>query len=52
MMNRSETFPVNRIEGLVRRVRETQVVRSHGRVVQLIGLVIESEGPLAAVGIF
>ena len=31
-------------------MRETQVLRNHGRVVQLIGLVIESEGPLAAVG--
>ena len=40
----------NRLEGLLRRVKQTQVVRSHGRVVQLIGLVIESEGPLAAVG--
>ncbi|HTA29965.1 MAG TPA: FliI/YscN family ATPase, partial [Candidatus Cybelea sp.] len=29
---------------------ETEVIRNHGRVVQLIGLVIESEGPLAAVG--
>jgi len=50
MTNNGEIFPVNRIEGLLRRVHETQVVRSHGRVVQLIGLVIESEGPLAAVG--
>jgi flagellum-specific ATP synthase len=40
----------NRLEGLLQRVRETEVVRNHGRVVQLIGLVIESEGPLAAVG--
>jgi flagellum-specific ATP synthase len=40
----------NRLEGLLNRVRETEVIRSHGRVVQLIGLVIESEGPLAAVG--
>ena len=31
-------------------MRETEVIRNHGRVVQLIGLVIESEGPLAAVG--
>jgi flagellum-specific ATP synthase len=31
-------------------VQETEVVRNHGRVVQLIGLVIESEGPLASVG--
>jgi FliI/YscN family ATPase len=38
------------MEGLLRRVQETEVVRNHGRVVQLIGLVIESEGPLAAVG--
>src|ERR1700742_586687 len=40
----------NRLQGLLRRVQEAQVVRNHGRVVQLIGLVIESEGPLAAVG--
>jgi len=40
----------NRLEGLLRRVQEAEVVRNHGRVVQLIGLVIESEGPLAAVG--
>jgi flagellum-specific ATP synthase len=36
--------------GLLRRVQEVEVVRNRGRVVQLIGLVIESEGPLAAVG--
>ena len=35
---------------MLRRVQTTQVVRNHGRVVQLIGLVIESEGPLVAVG--
>jgi flagellum-specific ATP synthase len=40
----------NRVEDLLRRVQTTQVVRNHGRVVQLIGLVIESEGPLVAVG--
>ncbi|HEY3863212.1 MAG TPA: FliI/YscN family ATPase [Verrucomicrobiae bacterium] len=40
----------NRLENLARRVRETEVIRNHGRVVQLIGLVIESEGPLASVG--
>jgi FliI/YscN family ATPase len=38
------------MEGLLTRVRDTEVIRNHGRVVQLIGLVIESEGPLAAVG--
>ena len=42
--------PLGRVEGMLRRVQESQVVRKHGRVVQLIGLVIESEGPLAAVG--
>lgn len=38
------------MDGLRRRVQETRVIRNHGRVVQLIGLVIESEGPLASVG--
>ncbi len=50
MMTRNERCSTNRLEGLLRRVQETQVIRNHGRVVQLIGLVIESEGPLAAVG--
>src|ERR1700761_4310176 len=50
MMPREENIPANRIEGLLRRVQESRVTRNHGRVVQLIGLVIESEGPLAAVG--
>ncbi|MBL9128877.1 MAG: FliI/YscN family ATPase [Verrucomicrobiales bacterium] len=38
------------LESVRRRVQETHVIRNHGRVVQLIGLVIESEGPLASVG--
>lgn len=46
----STMVPANRLEGMLRRVRETRVIRNHGRVVQLIGLVVESEGPLAAVG--
>ena len=46
----TENSVPNRLETLLRRVQETQVIRNHGRVVQLIGLVIESEGPLAAVG--
>jgi flagellum-specific ATP synthase len=50
MIARKEACSTSRIEGLVRRAQETLVVRNHGRVVQLIGLVIESEGPLAAVG--
>jgi flagellum-specific ATP synthase len=40
----------SRLEALRKHVRETKVVRQHGRVVQLIGLVIESEGPLCSVG--
>jgi len=50
MIPRNESCSTNRLEGLLRRAQQTQVVRNHGRVVQLIGLVIESEGPLAAVG--
>ena len=50
MMTETDIQPVNRLEHLLRRVEKTQVLRNHGRVVQLIGLVIESEGPLVAVG--
>src|SRR5882762_6485918 len=50
MIEGGESFSTNRLDGLLRRIRETQVIRNHGRVVQLIGLVIESEGPLTAVG--
>jgi flagellum-specific ATP synthase len=50
MKSRSEPLSTNRLEGLLRRVQETCVIRNQGRVIQLIGLVIESEGPLAAVG--
>jgi flagellum-specific ATP synthase len=50
MTSRSSICTSNRMESLLRRVRETEVIRNHGRVVQLIGLVIESEGPLASVG--
>lgn len=39
-----------RIQGLLGRVKDARVVQNKGRVVQLIGLVIESEGPLAAMG--
>jgi flagellum-specific ATP synthase len=35
---------------VLEQVRQARVVQSRGRVVQLAGLVIESEGPLAAVG--
>jgi len=37
------------VEALLRRAQSIQVVRNHGRVIQLIGLVIESEGPLVSV---
>src|SRR5580698_6518665 len=49
-MTHSEHRSSNRMQGLLRKVQTTQAVRNHGRVVQLIGLVIESEGPLTAVG--
>jgi flagellum-specific ATP synthase len=50
MLTDTDIQPVNRLEHLLRRVEKTRVLRNHGRVVQLIGLVIESEGPLVAVG--
>src|SRR5690242_17662255 len=40
----------NSLETVLGRVQQTPVVQRRGRVVQLIGLVIESEGPLAALG--
>jgi flagellum-specific ATP synthase len=40
----------NRIGNLLERTRQARVLESRGRVVQLTGLVIESEGPLASVG--
>lgn len=49
-MNLAEPSPVNRLAGILDRVKSTRVVEKRGRVVQLIGLVIESEGPLCAVG--
>ena len=42
--------PGNRLETALRQVRQARVTETCGRVVQLIGLVIESEGPVAAVG--
>jgi flagellum-specific ATP synthase len=41
---------VARLELLRDRLRHTSVLENRGRVSQVIGLVIESEGPLAAVG--
>ncbi len=39
-----------RVQQLLHRLRQTSVIENRGRVSQVIGLVIESEGPLAAVG--
>jgi flagellum-specific ATP synthase len=41
---------MSRLQHAARRVREARVTETCGRVVQLIGLVIESEGPIAAMG--
>lgn len=40
----------HRLAHAFQRAREARLLENRGRVVQLIGLVIESEGPLAAVG--
>ncbi|HUA68877.1 MAG TPA: FliI/YscN family ATPase [Candidatus Saccharimonadales bacterium] len=42
--------PTNRLNVALQRVRQARVTEKCGRVVQVIGLVIESEGPAAAVG--
>lgn len=42
--------PSSRLQNAARRVREARVTETCGRVVQLIGLVVESEGPLASLG--
>ena len=41
---------VSRLSHALQRARQARLSDSRGRVVQVIGLVIESEGPLAAVG--
>src|SRR5436190_20480702 len=40
----------NRIAHFLERTKEAKTIENRGRVAQLIGLVIESNGPLAAVG--
>jgi flagellum-specific ATP synthase len=49
-MKATTPCPVNRLQNAIQRVRTTRVTETCGRVVQLIGLVVESEGPAAAVG--
>lgn len=48
--NPSIAHAANRIAQLATRARQTRVIENRGRVVQLIGLVIESEGPLVSMG--
>lgn len=45
-----ESIQTNRLDQLLQRTRQARVVESRGHVLQLIGLVIESQGPLAAMG--
>ena len=49
-MKSALSCPTNRLQHALQRVRTTRVTETCGRVVQLIGLVVESEGPAAAVG--
>lgn len=49
-MSKSMTGSDGIIRGAVDRVRAVRGFEARGRVVQLIGLVVESEGPVAAVG--
>lgn len=50
MADTSSPRPTNRISQLLSKARQSRVIERRGHVVQLIGLVIESEGPVAAVG--
>jgi flagellum-specific ATP synthase len=45
----TQTGP-SRLDASLERVRQVRPAETRGRVVQLIGLVVESEGPLAALG--
>ncbi len=49
-LNAPTIRPGHRLAHAFQRARETRVLENRGRVVQIIGLVIESEGPLAALG--
>jgi flagellum-specific ATP synthase len=42
--------PASRLQAALKRVRDARVTEVCGRVAQIIGLVIESEGPAAAIG--
>lgn len=49
-MTATTSCSASRLDNVIQRVREARVTETCGRVVQLIGLVVESEGPLAAMG--
>jgi flagellum-specific ATP synthase len=49
-MKAAPPCPSKRLSAALNRVRETRVTETCGRIVQMIGLVAESEGPAAAVG--
>jgi flagellum-specific ATP synthase len=49
-MKSALSCPAKRFDAALQRVRHARVTETCGRVVQVIGLVIESEGPVAAVG--
>lgn len=49
-MSATAPNPTGRLAAALQRVRNARVTEVCGRVVQLIGLVIESEGPAAALG--
>ena len=49
-MNPAMDTPAVQLDSALRRLRQTRVTETSGRVAQVIGLVIESEGPIASVG--
>ena len=49
-MNPAIDTPAFQLDSALRRLRQTRVTETSGRVAQIIGLVIESEGPIASVG--
>ena len=49
-MNPAIDTPAFQLDSALRRLRQTRATETSGRVAQIIGLVIESEGPIASVG--
>ena len=50
MLTSASRTPKNRLAPYLHRVKETPLLEKRGHVTQLIGLVIESAGPMCAVG--